>query len=82
MALLLWLVVPVALDQTQQALEGQPQGGADGTFESIRDQVLVTLESELLDLSSGGDAVSAVIDTLTRARWHRLRAGGNRVLGH
>jgi predicted PurR-regulated permease PerM len=63
--LMVWLVVPVALDQTQHALEGRPQGGADGTFESIRDQVLVALEGELLDLSSGGDAVSAVVGTLT-----------------
>jgi predicted PurR-regulated permease PerM len=64
-ALVLWVVAPVALDQTQQALAGRPQGAADGTLQSIRDQVLVALESELLDLSSGGDAVSAVIDTLT-----------------
>jgi predicted PurR-regulated permease PerM len=64
-ALVLWLVVPVALDQTQQALEGKPERGVDGAFESIRDQVLVTLQRQLLDLSSGGQAVSAVIDTLT-----------------
>jgi predicted PurR-regulated permease PerM len=64
-ALVLWLVVPVALDQTQQALEGKPERGVDGAFESVRDQVLVTLQKQLLDLSSGGQAVSAVIDTLT-----------------
>jgi predicted PurR-regulated permease PerM len=63
--LLLWLAVPLALDQTQEALEGRPQGSADGTFESIRDQALGKLEHELLSVSNQGAAVSAVVGTLS-----------------
>jgi predicted PurR-regulated permease PerM len=63
--LLLWLAVPLALDQTQHALEARPQVGANGTFESIRDQALSKLEHGLLNVSSQDTAVSAVVDTLS-----------------
>jgi predicted PurR-regulated permease PerM len=65
---LLWLVVPLALDQTQQALAGAPAndvGSAEGLVGSLRHQILVGLEGELRGLSGQEAAVSAVIETLT-----------------
>jgi predicted PurR-regulated permease PerM len=64
-ALLLWLAVPLALDQTQEALEGRPRGASEGTLASIRDQALVKVEHELLSFSGNGTVFAALVETLT-----------------
>jgi predicted PurR-regulated permease PerM len=64
--LLLWLFVPVALDQTEQALQDASQDrDPDGTLDSIREQALVALEDRLAGISSPGDALSAAVETLS-----------------
>jgi predicted PurR-regulated permease PerM len=66
--LLLWLFVPVALEQTEQALQSPPpegDGGVHQTLASLKQQILTGLESELHNLSSPGAAVSATVETLT-----------------
>jgi predicted PurR-regulated permease PerM len=66
MGLLLWLFVPVVLEQTQQALRDVPQDEeADGTLASIRRQALAGLEGELVDISSPRAALSAAVETLS-----------------
>jgi predicted PurR-regulated permease PerM len=64
--LLLWLAVPVALDQTQQALDGAARDGqAEGTLASLREQVLTGLERELEGISTPDAALSAAVETLS-----------------
>jgi predicted PurR-regulated permease PerM len=65
-ALLLWLVVPVVLDQTQQALADVPRREAAdrGLVYSIREQALNSLEANLAEISQPDKAVSTLIGTL------------------
>jgi predicted PurR-regulated permease PerM len=66
-ALLLWLVVPVVLDQTQQALADSPRhdaGGNTGLLYSIREQALNSIESRLDEISKPDKALSTLIGTL------------------
>jgi predicted PurR-regulated permease PerM len=66
-ALLLWLVVPVVLEQTQQALADAPRhdaGGDTGLVYSIREQALNSLESRLDEISQPDKALSTLIGTL------------------
>src|SRR6188508_2891179 len=52
-ALLLWLIVPVAFDQTQQALADVPSDNAanQDLLHSVRGQALNSLESKLDEIS-------------------------------
>jgi predicted PurR-regulated permease PerM len=61
---LVWLIVPVALDQTQQALADVPSDPS-GTrlVDSVRGQVLTSLEARLQNISQDA-AVTAVAGTL------------------
>jgi predicted PurR-regulated permease PerM len=66
-ALLLWLIIPVAFDQTQQALADAPrhQGNTDqGLVYSVRNQALNALESKLRAVSEPDTALSALLGTL------------------
>jgi predicted PurR-regulated permease PerM len=65
-ALLLRLVVPVVLDQTQQALADVPRREAadHGLVYSIREQALNSLEANLGEISQPDKAVSTLIGTL------------------
>jgi predicted PurR-regulated permease PerM len=67
-ALLLWLIVPVAFDQTQQALADVPRHDA-GTdrdlLHSIRGQALNSLESRLDEISDPNAALSTLVGTLS-----------------
>ena len=66
-ALLLWLVVPIVLDQTQQALADAPRqdAGVDrGLAYSIREQALNSLESKLGEISQPDKALSTLVGTL------------------
>jgi predicted PurR-regulated permease PerM len=65
--LLLWLVVPVAFEQTQQALTDVPRHDAatdQGLVSSIREQALSSLESRLRAISEPDTALSTVVGTL------------------
>jgi predicted PurR-regulated permease PerM len=65
-ALLLWLFVPVALDQTQAALRASSRPHADdGTLETLRRHVLEGAQRKLSHLADPGAALSAALDTLT-----------------
>jgi predicted PurR-regulated permease PerM len=64
LGLLLWLFIPIALEQTEQALRDVPQE-SDGTFASVRRQAFEGLESELRGLSNPGTAVSGMVETLS-----------------
>jgi predicted PurR-regulated permease PerM len=67
-ALLLWLIVPVALDQTQQALADVPSGNAatdQDLLHSFRGQALNSLESKLEDISEPSAALSTLVGTLS-----------------
>jgi predicted PurR-regulated permease PerM len=65
-ALLLWLFVPVALDQTQAALQASSKTRADDkTLETLRRQVLEGVETRLSHLTDPGAALSAAMSTLT-----------------
>ena len=67
-ALLLWLIVPVALDQTQQALADVPSGNAatdQDLLHSLRGQALNSLESKLEDISEPNAALSTLVGTLS-----------------
>ena len=67
-ALLLWLIVPVAFDQTQQALADVPrhQAAADqDLLHSIRGQALNSLESKLEEISEPSTALSTLVGTLS-----------------
>ena len=63
-AVLVWLFVPIALEQTQQALRDVPPE-SEGTFASLRREAFESLEGELQGVSSPGAAVSAMIETLS-----------------
>jgi predicted PurR-regulated permease PerM len=66
-ALVLWLIVPVAFDQTQQALADapRPESATDqGLVHSIREQALTSLESKLGDISEPNAALSTLVGTL------------------
>jgi predicted PurR-regulated permease PerM len=66
-ALLLWLVVPVAFEQTQQALTDVPRHDAatdQGLVSSIREQALSSLESRLREISEPDAAFSTFVGTL------------------
>jgi predicted PurR-regulated permease PerM len=66
-ALLLWLIVPVVLDQTQQALADAPRQDAatdPGLLSSVREQALNSIESELREISEPDTALSTLIGTL------------------
>ena len=66
-ALLLWLIVPVAFDQTQQALADVPRGDAATDQEllhSVREQALSSLESKLSEISEPDTALSTLVGTL------------------
>jgi predicted PurR-regulated permease PerM len=64
--LLLWLVVPVAFDQTQQALADVPRHDQtdQGLLYSVREQVLSSLESKLTEVSEPDTAISTLVGTL------------------
>ena len=67
-ALLLWLIVPVAFEQAQQALADVPRQGAatdQGILYSAREQALSSLESRLRDISEPDTALSTLLGTLT-----------------
>jgi predicted PurR-regulated permease PerM len=67
-ALLLWLIVPVAFDQTQQALADLPRDPAatdQGLLHSIRGQALDALESKLAEISDPNTALSTLVGTLS-----------------
>ncbi len=67
-ALLLWLIIPVALDQTQQALADLPRHHAatdQGLLRSIRGQALNSLESKLAEISEPSTALSTLVGTLS-----------------
>ena len=67
-ALLLWLIVPVALDQTQQALADVPPGTAatdQDLLHAVRDQALNSLESKLDEISEPSAALSTLVGTLS-----------------
>lgn len=66
-AILLWLIVPVALDQTQQALADVPQRDAvtdQGLLRSVREQALSSLDAQLQEVSDPDTALSALVGTL------------------
>src|SRR5262245_43659102 len=67
-ALLLWLFVPPALEQTQAALDSLPKAAAsaadEGTAASLRRQALIALERELRTLPTPSAALSAAVETL------------------
>lgn len=66
-AFLLWLIVPVAFDQTQQALADVPQHDAateQGLLSSVREQALGSLESKLREISEPDTALSTLLGTL------------------
>jgi predicted PurR-regulated permease PerM len=65
--LFLWLIVPVASDQTQDALADVPRQEAakdQGVLYSVREQALSTLEAKLRDVSEPNTALSTVLGTL------------------
>ena len=67
-ALLLWLIVPVAFDQTQQALADVPPGNTatdQDLLHSVRGQALNSLESKLDDISDPTAALSTLVGTLS-----------------
>jgi predicted PurR-regulated permease PerM len=67
LVLLLWLVVPVAFEQTQQALTDVPRHDAatdQGLVSSIREQALSSLESRLREISEPDTALSTLVGTL------------------
>ena len=67
-ALLLWLIIPVAFDQTQQALADVPSGNeaADqNLLHSVRGQALNSLESKLEEISEPNAALSTLVGTLS-----------------
>jgi predicted PurR-regulated permease PerM len=67
-ALLLWLFVPTAMTQTQSALADLPastaQAADEGTLDSFKRRVLVSLQSQLRDLPSPEAAFSTAVRTL------------------
>jgi len=66
--LLLWLIVPVAVDQTQEALADAPPRAAaadHGVLYAVREQTLSALESKLGEISEPGTALSTLVGTLT-----------------
>jgi predicted PurR-regulated permease PerM len=66
-ALLLWLIVPVAFDQTQHALADLPRHDAatdQGIFHSVREQALSWVESQLRGISEPDMALSTLVGTL------------------
>jgi predicted PurR-regulated permease PerM len=66
-ALLLWLIVPVAFDQTQQALADVPSDNAadQDLLHSVRGQALNSLESKLDEISEPTAALSTLVGTLS-----------------
>jgi predicted PurR-regulated permease PerM len=67
-ALLLWLIVPVAFDQTQQALADAPSNPTatnQDLLHSVRGQALNSLESKLEDISEPSAALSTLVGTLS-----------------
>jgi predicted PurR-regulated permease PerM len=66
-ALFLWLIVPVAFDQTQEALADVPRQEAptdQGLLDSVREQALSSLEAKLRDVSEPNAALSTLLGTL------------------
>jgi len=66
--LLLWLIFPVAVDQTQEALADAPPRAAaadHGVLYAVREQTLSALESKLGEISEPGTALSTLVGTLT-----------------
>lgn len=67
-AVLLWLIVPVVLDQTQQALADVPrqdEATNRGLLDSIRAQALNSVESKLDEVSEPQAALSTFVGTLS-----------------
>jgi len=66
-ALLVWLFVPVALDQTQEALTRLQRNGpaSGGALHDLKQQALTALERELRDVSKPDSALSVLVGTLT-----------------
>jgi predicted PurR-regulated permease PerM len=65
--LLLWLIVPVAFDETQHALADVPRHDAQtdqGLLYSVREQALSSLESKLGEVSEPDTALSTLVGTL------------------
>ena len=66
-ALLLWLVVPIVLEQAQQAMADVPRHDAvaeHGLLSSVRQQALTSLESKLSEISEPDTALSTLVGTL------------------
>ena len=66
-ALLLWLIVPIAFEQAQQALADVPRHDAatdHGLLYSVRKQTLSSLESRLSEISEPSTALSTLVGTL------------------
>ena len=66
--LLFWLIIPVAFDQTQQALTDGPQhdpAAPQGLLQSVRGQALNSLESKLEEISDPNTALSTLVGTLS-----------------
>jgi predicted PurR-regulated permease PerM len=66
-ALLLWLIVPVAFEQTQQALADVPRhepATDQGLLYAVREQALSSLESKLREISEPDTALSTLVGTL------------------
>jgi predicted PurR-regulated permease PerM len=67
LALLVWIFIPVALEQTQAAVANLPRGGetsSGGAFESAKEEALTGLERELRNISRPEEALSVVVGTL------------------
>ena len=84
-ALLLWLIVPVAFDQTQQALADVPQ--ASRSHRSGSPALDPGPSAERARIEARGDlgAEHCPIDTRRHAfgaRWSRVHPRGRRLLGH
>jgi predicted PurR-regulated permease PerM len=61
--LLLWLFVPVALDQLQSAVAAAEAGGERGTLARLRDDAFAGLEREVNGLSDPEAALSTALET-------------------
>jgi predicted PurR-regulated permease PerM len=67
-ALLLWLIVPVAFEQTQQALADVPAVNAandQSLLHSVRGQALNSLQSKLEEISEPNTALTTLVGTLS-----------------
>ena len=61
--LVLWLFIPVAVEQLQNAVAVAEKGGEQGAIARIRDDALTSLEAEVGGLARPGEALSTALDT-------------------